>query len=107
MTELPKSRIEFSHIRGDGPAETWRVEVYSDDGPTFPVGAAYVVTAGQAAELNFIFIVGQWRRERLCEGSLLGDQSKMAAGGCWGSDQRGRRTREASRPACGTTIRQA
>ncbi len=45
-------------------ARFWHVECYSDEGRMFPVGVAYVVEVGnRAAQLQFILVADQWRRQ--------------------------------------------
>lgn len=42
----------------------WHVEFFLDDEPqTFPVGTAYAVATGGAAQLNFILVADGWRRK--------------------------------------------
>lgn len=46
-------------------AKFWHVECYNDDeNCMFPVGVAYVIAMGnRAAQLQFILVADQWRRQ--------------------------------------------
>jgi len=57
------ARIEFVKMRSDGPIVYWNVEAYSPEGSMFPVGTGYVVDAGKVAQLSFILVADQWRRQ--------------------------------------------
>jgi len=61
-------RVEFRLVREDGDAKFWYVEAYSPEGNMFPVGTAYVFEVAKEgcsamAQLNFIFVADQWRRQ--------------------------------------------
>lgn len=56
-------KVEFQHVRNDGEVDCFRVEIYSEEGNMFPVGTAHVVVIHGAAQLNFIIVADQWRRQ--------------------------------------------
>jgi GNAT superfamily N-acetyltransferase len=62
MDDSQSIEIEFRNTRQDGAANFWYVEAYKG-GRMFPVGTAYVVAVGNVAQLNFILVADQWRRQ--------------------------------------------
>ena len=64
MVRMKSMMIVFRRVENEGiQAEQWYVEAYSDEGHMFPVGMAFVIVWKRHAQLNFIFVSDEWRRQ--------------------------------------------